>query len=33
VILDRGRLVATAEGDDINEERLALLCARTEKAA
>lgn len=33
VILDRGEVVATAEGDDINEERLALLCARTEKAA
>ncbi|GAA3704867.1 ribose ABC transporter ATP-binding protein RbsA [Arthrobacter ginkgonis] len=33
VILDRGRLVATAEGDDINEEHLALLCARTGKAA
>jgi ribose transport system ATP-binding protein len=33
VILDRGRQVATAEGEDINEEHLALLCARTEKAA
>jgi ribose transport system ATP-binding protein len=33
VVLDRGRLVATAEGEDINEEHLALLCARTGTAA
>lgn len=33
VVLDRGKVVATAEGEDINEENLALLCARTEKAA
>lgn len=33
VVLDRGRLVASAEGEDINEEHLALLCVRTEKAA
>lgn len=28
VVLDRGRLVAQASGEDINEEHLALLCAQ-----